>query len=76
MLDIGIVQDEKSDIIVQLYVLAGRRRAFLLWRTDEGYPAPACPRQLIDDSFSGANTLSTAVWVPVVINGLSDIVCM
>ena len=48
----------------------------LLWCTDEGYLAPACPSQHIDDSFSGANTLATAMWVPVVINGLSDIMCM
>ena len=50
------------------------RRAFLLWRADEGYAALACPRQHIDNSYLGANTLATAVWVPVVINGLSDIV--
>ena len=52
------------------------RWAFLLWHTNEGYPAQACPRQHIDASYLGANTLATAVWVPVVINGLSDIVCM
>ena len=37
------------------------RRAFLLWRTDESYPAPACPRQQIYNSYLGANTLATAV---------------
>ena len=46
--------------------LCGSRKArlwwaFLLWHTNEGYPAQACPRQHIDASYLGANTLATAV---------------
>ena len=36
-----------------------------LWRVDEGYPALACRRQHINNDFSGADTLTTAVWVPI-----------
>ena len=49
------------------------RRAFLLWRSNEGYPAPACPLQHIADSYLGGNTLATGVWV--VINGLYLTLC-
>ena len=49
------------------------RRAFLLWRSDESYPVPACPPQHIADSYLGGNALAAGAWV--VINCLYLTLC-